>query len=423
MADRMIFVKTTRTGGGSGAMDAIDGADRGDTNPLQSEDTCFIMESGTAYIYFGNDSSAATDDGINIIAPLTNAGDFRWILQGFGITKDSTPASGSTNAIESGWVYEHATSATAHGISGTNTGDEDAASIAAIITGATAATQTPPIVDADEWPFYKIVNSALRKATWTNIKAVLKDYFDTLYNLYTLPTASAGTLGGIKVGTRLSIDGSGVLSASDQSYTLPTASAATLGGIKVGTRLSIVAGVLAADDQSSTLPTASAATLGGVKVGSGLTIAAGVLSATASTPANTSPDPTPGSNLSLSGPQATMTAGETLAFGNLCYLKSDGKWWKADADQDTTMPGMAIACATMATDATGVFALPGSYLRDDSWNWTLGAVDGLIYAGTDLGGLTQTAPSGSGDQVQIVGYAYTADIMFFNPSPVIAEVA
>lgn len=55
---------------------------------------------------------------------------------------------------------------------------------------------------------------------------------------YTLPIASAATLGGIKVGTNLSIDGSGVLSAT-YFYNLPMASAVTLGGIKVGTGLSI----------------------------------------------------------------------------------------------------------------------------------------------------------------------------------------
>lgn len=56
---------------------------------------------------------------------------------------------------------------------------------------------------------------------------------------YELPVASANTLGGIKVGNRLSIDENGVLSADDQSYTLPVASASRLGGIKVGQNLSI----------------------------------------------------------------------------------------------------------------------------------------------------------------------------------------
>ena len=65
------------------------------------------------------------------------------------------------------------------------------------------------------------------------------------YN-YTLPTASASTLGGIKVGNNLSID-NGVLSAIQGTYTLPTASASILGGIKVGNNLSIdSSGVLSA---------------------------------------------------------------------------------------------------------------------------------------------------------------------------------
>jgi hypothetical protein len=69
---------------------------------------------------------------------------------------------------------------------------------------------------------------------------------------YTLPTASATVLGGIKVGSNLSIDANGVLSAGN-SYVLPTASASVLGGIKVGTNLSIDAnGVLSSTDTNTT---------------------------------------------------------------------------------------------------------------------------------------------------------------------------
>ena len=71
---------------------------------------------------------------------------------------------------------------------------------------------------------------------------------------YTLPTAAAGTLGGIKVGANLSIDVDGVLSANAGAYTLPTADATTLGGIKVGSGLSIDGnGVLTATG-GSTVP-------------------------------------------------------------------------------------------------------------------------------------------------------------------------
>jgi hypothetical protein len=59
---------------------------------------------------------------------------------------------------------------------------------------------------------------------------------------YVLPTASATVLGGVKIGANLSIDASGVLSASGgTTYTLPTASATVLGGIKIGTGLTVSA--------------------------------------------------------------------------------------------------------------------------------------------------------------------------------------
>lgn len=127
----------------------------------------------------------------------------------------------------------------------------------------------------------------LDAANSTNAGLMTKAMYDKLNgiasgaNAYTLPTASASTLGGIKVGTNLSIDGSGVLSAVDTKYSLPTASASTLGGIKVGTNLSIDSnGVLSATDTKYTLPTASATVLGGIKVGNNLSISNGVLSAT-----------------------------------------------------------------------------------------------------------------------------------------------
>ena len=76
----------------------------------------------------------------------------------------------------------------------------------------------------------------------------------TIPSAYTLPIAAAGTLGGIKIGANLSIDGDGVLSANAGGYTLPAADATTLGGIKVGSGLSIDGnGVLTATG-GSTVP-------------------------------------------------------------------------------------------------------------------------------------------------------------------------
>jgi len=63
-------------------------------------------------------------------------------------------------------------------------------------------------------------------------------------NNYSLPTAEANVLGGIKIGSTLSI-ASGIV-----DYNLPAAAAGTRGGIKVGTRLSISGDTLSADQQT-----------------------------------------------------------------------------------------------------------------------------------------------------------------------------
>lgn len=67
---------------------------------------------------------------------------------------------------------------------------------------------------------------------------------DTATRTYHLPIASETTLGGIKVGTNLTIEEDGTLNAEDTEYQLPAATASTLGGIKVGAALAISDGVL-----------------------------------------------------------------------------------------------------------------------------------------------------------------------------------
>lgn len=70
---------------------------------------------------------------------------------------------------------------------------------------------------------------------------------------YTLPIATASKLGGVKIGSNVSINESGVISVA-APYSLPTAAANTLGGIKVGSGLSISDGVLSVTGGGSNDP-------------------------------------------------------------------------------------------------------------------------------------------------------------------------
>lgn len=64
--------------------------------------------------------------------------------------------------------------------SNTNSGNETAATIGAIVNGATNYA-TP--LDADKIGIWDVANSLFKSLTWANLKATLKTYFDTLYGL------------------------------------------------------------------------------------------------------------------------------------------------------------------------------------------------------------------------------------------------
>ena len=119
----------------------------------------------------------------------------------------------------------------------------------------------------------------------------------------------------------------------------------------------------------------------------------------------------PASDHTANGIIIALTAGENVVFGDACYIKSDGKMWKADADAIATGGAVALAIATIAADASGDFLLQG-IARDDTWAWTVG---GLIFLSTTPGPPTQTAPSGTDDVIQVVGVATHADRMLWMP--------
>jgi len=120
------------------------------------------------------------------------------------------------------------------------------------------------------------------------------------------------------------------------------------------------------------------------------------------------------------------TVGEGVIPGDVLYMKADGKYWKADADAAASMPAVVMAMETKAADNVCKLLHMGYFREDSRWNWTLGNGEAnLLFVHTTAGDIVQFAnkPSATGDQVQVVGYVVTADIVFFNPSLELVEIA
>ena len=125
---------------------------------------------------------------------------------------------------------------------------------------------------------YSVGDGGLTQNNFTNTLKTKLDGIATSANNYTLPTAASDTLGGVKVGTNLSIS-SGVLSATDTNTTYSVGDGGLTQNNFTNTLKTKLDGIATSANNYS-LPTSSTSTLGGVKVdGSTITInGSGVIS-------------------------------------------------------------------------------------------------------------------------------------------------
>jgi hypothetical protein len=71
-----IYGAIALTGGGTGALDKLDGA------VLSDKDCAIVVTESTIYFYFLDADSGRAEDSPSVIAPNDNPGNKRWILVG-----------------------------------------------------------------------------------------------------------------------------------------------------------------------------------------------------------------------------------------------------------------------------------------------------------------------------------------------------
>jgi hypothetical protein len=127
-------------------------------------------------------------------------------------------------------------------------------------------------------------------------------------------------------------------------------------------------------------------------------------------------DGTPDTDHTANGPQtSTLLAGYTTTLMDLVYLHTNGRWEEADSDATGTSINLLGIALEVKDDGEAMnVALPGSFVRDDSWSFGVGLP---LYVHTTAGEITTTKPTGSGDVVRTVGYSLSATMIFFDPSP------
>ena len=120
------------------------------------------------------------------------------------------------------------------------------------------------------------------------------------------------------------------------------------------------------------------------------------------------------------------TAGETLVFGNICYLKaSDSKWWKAKADVAATSGPVKLGFCVLAGNANDTITiLQYGKIRADSLFDTFTISAPIFVSAATAGKVVSAAPTGTTNfVVRIVGRANTGDEIMVDISPDYIELA
>ena len=112
------------------------------------------------------------------------------------------------------------------------------------------------------------------------------------------------------------------------------------------------------------------------------------------------------------------TAGEDLVTGDLCYLNSNGRYYKTNADSIATSRGLLrMANEDLLTGVKGEFIKFGG--RMSTTGLTTGAE---YYISTVDGDYSMIKPILSGHVVRLIGYAISSVLLEFSPSATYIEV-
>jgi hypothetical protein len=120
-------------------------------------------------------------------------------------------------------------------------------------------------------------------------------------------------------------------------------------------------------------------------------------------------------NVVGTGIKIKQTANENQVFGDPVFINSSGKAQRGKADVVATSFAIGLCLGTVEADSVGNYLING-LVRNDTWNFTPGAVIYLSTTGTAGNGLSAVAPTDVNSVTQILGIAITSKIIYFNPS-------
>lgn len=398
----------------------------GDLGPKSNANLTF--DSSTGIATFGQTISGSITGNAGTVTVADAGGDTTTFVllatDATGSLSPRTDAGLSYNATSNVLTSTGGFAGDITGNAATVTVADEAADTSCFINFTTAATGSLGIKTNTNMTF----NSNTGVATFASTVLTTTDINGGTIDGATIGANSATTIVGTTItantGFLPDADGGAYLGQGTQAFSgLFLDTTATINfdnGNSVITHSSAVLTVSTGDLRVTTAGTnsASVVTVGGTQTLTAKTLTAPAIGGTAllAEGASIGLDPAGSADGAYSGITMTATAGYTQAFGDLVYLSSvDSRWEAADADAATTGDRMLAMVVVAGTDGNACTLLMQGTIRADAKFPAL-TIGSAVYVGETAGEIQVAIPTGADNVIRRVGYAMTADSIYFNPS-------
>ena len=116
----------------------------------------------------------------------------------------------------------------------------------------------------------------------------------------------------------------------------------------------------------------------------------------------------------VQGIMYTFKAGAAITPFSPVYVDRSNEIQECDADGIASMPCIGVTTnTTAASDHDSVAVMMMGFIRDD--DFAFGTAGAPVYVSTTVGEMTNTAPSGTDDVVQVIGHSLADDAIFVQP--------
>lgn len=286
--------------------------------------------------------------------------------------------------------------------------------IAGSVTGTAAIATTVTVTDNESTAEENVITFVAGAAGSGNVG--LEADGDLTYNPSTGKITATGFIGALTgqadtVATITGLAPDTATTQATQASITTCANLVTVGALNAG---SITSGFTSIDVGAGAITTTGTGALGNITLGTDGTISALTLTEKASIAL----DPAGGTDGDYSGITIAGIGGATIAFGKVVYLKTvDSDWYEADASTVTTAGDLLIGiCVLATTDGNPITVLMQGQIRADTAFPAL-TIGAQVFLSETTGLITHTQPTTTDAVVQSMGFALTANEIYFSPSP------